>query len=71
VYVDHGIRYAQRVLRALSGDANIAKIVRMRLDPTERELRALFDSLDRHQQNFKKIGPLVMRPENVHHQAKR
>ena len=49
VYVNHGIWYAQWVLRALSGDG---KIVRVRLDPTERELRALFDNLDRHQQAF-------------------
>jgi hypothetical protein len=49
VYVNQGIRYAQWVLRALSGDA---KIVRVRLDPTERELRTLFDNLDRHQQIF-------------------
>jgi hypothetical protein len=45
VYVNHGIRYAQWVLRALSGDA---KVVRVRLDPTERELCALFDNLDGH-----------------------
>jgi hypothetical protein len=49
VYVNHGIRYAQWVLHALRGDA---EIVRVRLDPTECELRALFDDLDRHQQNL-------------------
>ena len=49
MYVYHGIRYAQRVLRALSGNA---KIVRVGLDPTERKLRTLLDNLDRHQPNF-------------------
>jgi len=53
VYVNPGVRYAQRVLRALSGDA---KVVRVCLDPTERELRALFDNLNRHQQIFLKMG---------------
>jgi hypothetical protein len=49
MYVYHGIGHAQRVLRALIGDA---KIVRVRLDPTECKLCALFDYLDSHQQNF-------------------
>jgi hypothetical protein len=49
VDVNHGIRYAQWVLRALSRDA---KIVCVRLDPTERKLSALFDNLDKHQQTF-------------------
>ena len=44
MYLNRGIRYMQWVLRALSGDA---KIVRVRLDSTERELRALFDNLDK------------------------
>ena len=44
MYLNRGIRYTQWVLRALSGDA---KIVRVRLDSTERELRALFDNLDK------------------------
>jgi hypothetical protein len=33
----------------LSGEA---KIVRVHLDPTEREFHALFDNLDRHWQSF-------------------
>ena len=59
VYVNHGIRYAQWVLRALSRDA---KVVRVRLDPTERKPSALFDNLDRHQQNVASS----MTPENEH-----
>jgi hypothetical protein len=53
-----------------SGDA---KIVRVRLDPTEREIRALFDNLDRHQQKLLKKGKVAsaIRPENARHQVNR
>ena len=44
VYVNHGIPYAQWVLRALGRDA---KVARVRLDSTERRLCALFDNLER------------------------
>ena len=46
MYVYRSIRHAQWVLRPFIGDA---KIVRVRLDPTKSELRALFDYLDSHQ----------------------
>lgn len=47
VYVYRGIWHAQWVLRALIGDA---KIVRVVLDPSKSEVRALFDYLNSHQQ---------------------
>ena len=50
----------------ISGDT---KIVRVRLDPTECELRALFDNLDRHQQNVLKRVTGSMKPENAHQHA--
>jgi len=45
VHVYRGIRNPQRILRVLIGDA---KIIRVRLDPAERELRALLDNLHGH-----------------------
>ena len=42
VHVYHGIWYPQRVLRTLIRDP---QIIRVRLDPAKRELRALLDHL--------------------------
>jgi hypothetical protein len=53
VYVNHGMRSAQRIMSALGGDA---KVVRDPLDPTEQKIRARFDNLDRNQQKEIKKG---------------
>jgi hypothetical protein len=52
VHVYRGIRYPQWVLRALTCNA---KVVRVRLDPTERELRALLDDLHGHHSEFSRL----------------
>ena len=42
MHIYHGIRYPQRVQRTLIRDP---EIIRVRLDPAKRELRALLDNL--------------------------
>ena len=42
MHIYHGIRYPQRVQRTLIRDP---EIIRVRLDPAKRQLRALLDNL--------------------------